>query len=84
MYKNMDTADIVAKRIVKWLPEVKKFKSGDYYDLIYVGNNEYYFSLADVSGKGVKAGMYMAKASSTFRALSKLSMPLEKVVFLVQ
>ena len=57
--------------------------SGDYYDLINVGNNEYYFSLADVSGKGVKAGMYMAKASSTFRALSKLSMPLEKVVFLV-
>ncbi len=57
--------------------------SGDYYDLINVGNNEYYFSLADVSGKGVKAGMYMAKASSTFRALSKQSMPLEKVVFLV-
>jgi len=57
--------------------------SGDYYDLINVSKNEYYFSLADVSGKGVKAGMYMAKASSTFRALSKLSMPLEKVVFLV-
>ena len=57
--------------------------SGDYFDLISVGNNEYYFSLADVSGKGVKAGMYMAKASSTFRALSKLMMPLEKVVFLV-
>ena len=57
--------------------------SGDYYDLINVSKNEYYFSLADVSGKGVKAGMYMAKASSTFRALSKLSIPLEKVVFLV-
>ena len=57
--------------------------SGDYYDLINVGKNEYYFSLADVSGKGVKAGMYMAKASSTFRALSKLSIPLEKVVYLV-
>ena len=57
--------------------------SGDYYDLIKVSKNEYYFSLADVSGKGVKAGMYMAKASSTFRALSKLSIPLEKVVFLV-
>ena len=54
--------------------------SGDYYDLINVGKNEYYFSLADVSGTGVKAGMYMAKASSTFRALSKLSIPLEKVV----
>ena len=37
--------------------------------------------MADVSGKGVKAGMYMAKASSIFRTLSNLSFPLEKVVF---
>ena len=33
MYKNMDTADIVAKKIIKWLPKIKEFKSGDYYDL---------------------------------------------------
>jgi len=57
--------------------------SGDYFDIISVGNDEYYFTLADVSGKGVKAGMYMAKASSTFRTLSNLSFPLEKVVYLV-
>ncbi|MFL2886467.1 MAG: CHASE2 domain-containing protein [Candidatus Pelagibacter sp.] len=57
--------------------------SGDYFDVINVGNGEYYFTLADVSGKGVKAGMYMAKASSTFRTLSNLSYPLEKVVYLV-
>jgi len=57
--------------------------SGDYFDVISVGNDEYYFTLADVSGKGVKAGMYMAKASSTFRTLSNLSFPLEKVVYLV-
>ena len=43
--------------------------------------NEYFFTLADVSGKGIKAGMYMAKASSIFRTLSNLSYPLEKVVF---
>ena len=55
--------------------------SGDYYDVIGVGEDEYYFTLADVSGKGVKAGMYMAKASSIFRTLSNLSYPLEKVVF---
>ena len=55
--------------------------SGDYYDVIGVGKDEYYFTLADVSGKGVKAGMYMAKASSIFRTLSNLSYPLEKVVF---
>jgi len=57
--------------------------SGDYFDIISVGNDEYYFTLADVSGKGVKAGMYMAKASSTFRTLSNLSFPLEKVVYLL-
>ena len=55
--------------------------SGDYFDVIKINNDEYFFTLADVSGKGVKAGMYMAKASSIFRTLSNLSFPLEKVVF---
>ncbi len=55
--------------------------SGDYFDVIQVSDEEYFFTLADVSGKGVKAGMYMAKASSIFRTLSNLSFPLEKVVF---
>ena len=55
--------------------------SGDYFDVIKVNKEEYFFTLADVSGKGIKAGMYMAKASSIFRTLSNLSFPLEKVVF---
>ena len=55
--------------------------SGDYFDVVKVSSNEYFFTLADVSGKGIKAGMYMAKASSIFRTLSNLSYPLEKVVF---
>ena len=55
--------------------------SGDYFDVMKVGTDEYYFTLADVSGKGVKAGMYMAKASSIFRTLSNLKFPLERVVF---
>ena len=37
--------------------------SGDYFDVVGVNKNEYFFTLADVSGKGIKAGMYMAKAS---------------------
>ena len=57
--------------------------SGDYFDVVKVSSNEYFFTLADVSGKGIKAGMYMAKASSIFRTLSNLSYPLEKVVFSV-
>jgi serine phosphatase RsbU (regulator of sigma subunit) len=55
--------------------------SGDYFDVMKVGPEEYYFTLADVSGKGVKAGMYMAKASSIFRTLSNLKFSLERVVF---
>ena len=33
MYKDMDTADIVAEKIIKWLPKIKEFESGNYYDL---------------------------------------------------
>jgi len=55
--------------------------SGDYFDVVSVSKTEYFFTLADVSGKGIKAGMYMAKASSIFRTLSNLSYPLEKVVY---
>ena len=55
--------------------------SGDYFDVVKSTPEEYFFTLADVSGKGVKAGMYMAKASSIFRTLTNLKFPLEKVVF---
>ena len=53
--------------------------SGDYFD--YIKNEDHiYFTLADVSGKGVKAGMLMANASSLFKALSKLNFDLNKLV----
>ncbi len=55
--------------------------SGDYFDVVSVNKDEYFFTLADVSGKGIKAGMYMAKASSIFRTLTNLKFPLEKVVY---
>jgi len=55
--------------------------SGDYFDVVSVSKDEYFFTLADVSGKGIKAGMYMAKASSIFRTLTNLKFPLEKVVY---
>ncbi len=55
--------------------------SGDYFDVVRSTTEEYFFTLADVSGKGVKAGMYMAKASSIFRTLTNLKFPLEKIVF---
>ena len=46
--------------------------SGDYYDYISMNENEVYFTLADVSGKGVKAGILMANAAAVFRSMAKL------------
>ena len=91
--KERELAGEVQKRL---FPEIKKFEkfvyaknipardvSGDYYDIIEINENEFYFTLADVSGKGVRSGMLMAKASSIFRTLANLSLPLEKNVYLV-
>ena len=91
LLKERELAGEVQKSL---FPDISKFEnfiyatnvpardvSGDYFDVVNVNNNEYFFTLADVSGKGIKAGMYMAKASSIFRTLSNLSYPLEKVVF---
>lgn len=33
IYKDMDTANIVAEKIIKWLPKINDFESGNYYDL---------------------------------------------------
>jgi len=91
LLKERELAGEVQKSL---FPDISKFEnfiyaknvpaldvSGDYFDVVKTSKNEYFFTLADVSGKGIKAGMYMAKASSTFRTLSNLSYPLEKVVF---
>jgi sigma-B regulation protein RsbU (phosphoserine phosphatase) len=42
---------------------------GDYYDFIPLGDDEYVFCIADVSGKGVGAAMLMANFQATIRTL---------------
>ena len=44
--------------------------SGDFYDF-YQHNDQIYFTLCDVSGKGVNAGMVMARAITLFKIYSK-------------
>ena len=47
--------------------------SGDYYDYYQVNDNEIYFILGDVTGKGIKAGILMANAAAVFRSLAKMN-----------
>jgi len=45
--------------------------SGDFYDYFSLPDGRIYFTLGDVSGKGVNAALLMAKTSSLFRCLGK-------------
>ena len=48
-----------------------KVVSGDFYNFNDLGNGKYGFSVADVSGKGIKSSLLMSKASSLYSYLSK-------------
>ena len=48
-----------------------KVVSGDFYNFNDLDNGKYGFSIADVSGKGIKSSLLMSKASSLYSYLSK-------------
>ena len=54
--------------------------SGDFYDFIDLGDNEFFFILADVSGKGVQASVVMVYALSIFRQESMNSKNLDDTI----
>lgn len=45
--------------------------SGDFYDIVPLADGRIWFSIGDVSGKGMNAALLMAKTSSLFRCLAK-------------
>ncbi|MBI4696666.1 MAG: SpoIIE family protein phosphatase [Gammaproteobacteria bacterium] len=47
--------------------------SGDFYDFLALPDGRIYFSIADVSGKGMNAALLMAKATSLLRCLAKVT-----------
>lgn len=57
--------------------------SGDFYDCIDIDSDRYAFILADVSGKGMHAGILMAKTSALFRSLTKIETNLQKIAWRV-
>jgi phosphoserine phosphatase RsbU/P len=54
--------------------------SGDYCDLVSVEGGDLYFTLGDVSGKGVAASMLMAQLHAMFRTLISVGLPLNQLV----
>jgi phosphoserine phosphatase RsbU/P len=53
---------------------------GDYYDYIEMGDNEFGFCIADVSGKGMSAAILMSNFQATLRALFTKEVPLKTLV----
>ncbi len=54
--------------------------SGDFFSF-YPHNNNIYFIIADVAGKGIHAGMVMAKASTLFELLSQSKVDPDEMAF---
>ena len=54
--------------------------SGDFFSF-YPHNDSVYFVIADVAGKGIHAGMVMAKASTLFEVLSQSKLDPDEIVF---
>ncbi len=54
--------------------------SGDFFSF-YPNNENIYFIIADVAGKGIHAGMVMAKASTLFEVLSQGKVDLDEMAF---
>ena len=56
-----------------------KHVGGDFYDFYFTGENELNLSIADVSGKGIPAALFMMRSMATLRDLSCRDLPLEAV-----
>lgn len=48
---------------------------GDYYDFMELGNDEFFFCIADISGKGIAAALLMANFQAQLRELVKKNHP---------
>ncbi len=75
----------------KAFPEVKDFDffaenqpayyvAGDFYDFFFVGKETFVFSIADVSGKGISAAMFMVMAHTLLRKLAASGRPPAEVM----
>ncbi len=59
--------------------DTAKEVGGDFYDFYFTGNNRLNFLIADVSGKGIPAAMFMMRAKTQLKGLSETDIPLNEV-----
>ena len=52
---------------------------GDFYDFYFTGPDRFAFLIADVSGKGIPAALYMMRAKATFKGIAQTGAPLAEV-----
>lgn len=53
---------------------------GDFYDFFPVDDNHYAFVIADVSGKGITAALYMMSAKTAIKSTLQAGYPLEEAI----
>ena len=60
--------------------ETAKDVGGDFYDFYFLGPGRLAFLVADVSGKGVPAALFMMRAKTTVKGMAQTGKPLAEVV----
>ena len=53
---------------------------GDFYDFFPIDENHYAFVVADVSGKGITAALYMMSAKTAIKSMLQAGYPLEEAI----
>jgi len=59
--------------------ETAKEVGGDFYDFYFTGQGRILFLVADVSGKGVPAAMFMMRAKTLIKSIAQTGKPLSEV-----
>lgn len=60
--------------------QAAKEVGGDFYDFYFVEKNRLLLLIADVSGKGIPAAMFMMKAKSTIKSFAKPNSSVDKII----
>ncbi|MFA6597418.1 MAG: SpoIIE family protein phosphatase [Ignavibacteriaceae bacterium] len=60
--------------------EPAKEVGGDFYDFFLLDNSFLYFSIGDVSGKGVPASLFMAVTKTLIKASTSIDIPLNEII----